>query len=125
MQLMKGRLNVTEHNLRGYWIIHPETNNWSPSSMTANVNGSVSATGLDLANSGSGLVQRWLILSEEELPFVDSETLGVDAPVMKQDAEVEHAGVYSINGTRIRLHNSVEGLPKGLYIVGGKKVVVK
>lgn len=125
MQLMKGRLNVTEHNLRGYWIIHPETNNWSPSSMTANVNGSVSATGLDLANSGNGLVQRWLILSEEELPFVDSETLGVDASVMKQDTEVEHAGVYSINGTRIRLHNSVEGLPKGLYIVGGKKVVVK
>jgi hypothetical protein len=34
-------------------------------------------------------------------------------------------GVYSISGTQLRANNNTEGLPAGLYIVGGKKVAVK
>lgn len=39
----------------------------------------------------------------------------------KQQAE----GVYSLSGTRLRTTNNVEGLPAGLYIVGGRKMTVK
>lgn len=33
-------------------------------------------------------------------------------------------GVYNINGQLLRKSNSLEGLPKGIYIVKGKKVKV-
>lgn len=34
-------------------------------------------------------------------------------------------GVYTISGTQLRATNNVEGLPAGLYIVGGRKIAVK
>ena len=44
---------------------------------------------------------------------------------VKSDRSPLATGVYSISGTRLRQTNELEGLPAGLYIVGGKKVVVK
>ena len=35
------------------------------------------------------------------------------------------AGVYRLDGTQLRATNDVEGLPAGLYIVGGVKVVIR
>ena len=34
-------------------------------------------------------------------------------------------GVYTISGTQLRPTNDVQGLPAGLYIVGGRKIAVK
>ena len=34
-------------------------------------------------------------------------------------------GVYNLQGARVRTENNVEGLPAGIYIVNGRKVVVK
>lgn len=34
-------------------------------------------------------------------------------------------GVYNLQGARVRTENNVEGLPTGIYIVNGRKVVVK
>lgn len=34
-------------------------------------------------------------------------------------------GVYTISGTQLRSTNNVQGLPAGLYIVGGRKIAVK
>lgn len=34
-------------------------------------------------------------------------------------------GVFNINGQKVREGNSTEGLPAGLYIVNGKKIVVR
>lgn len=40
--------------------------------------------------------------------------------------EIENGDVYSINGVKVRANaNSLQGLPKGLYIMNGKKYVVK
>jgi hypothetical protein len=39
------------------------------------------------------------------------------------DSSVE--GVFTLSGTRLRADNNLESLPAGIYIVGGKKVVVK
>jgi hypothetical protein len=43
--------------------------------------------------------------------------------IKKESSQVN--GVYSISGTQIRTNNSIQGLPAGLYIVGGKKIAVK
>ena len=34
-------------------------------------------------------------------------------------------GVYTLFGQQLRTDNSTEGLPAGMYIVGGKKMIVK
>ena len=34
-------------------------------------------------------------------------------------------GVFTLSGTQLRRSNNVKGLPAGIYIVGGRKVVVK
>jgi len=47
----------------------------------------------------------------------------VDAiSAVEQDAP-EDAAIYTLQG--VRLNAPVETLPKGIYIVGGKKVVIK
>lgn len=43
------------------------------------------------------------------------------APVVRQAQQ----NVYSLNGQMIRKGVSTVGLPKGIYIVGGKKLIVK
>ena len=53
-------------------------------------------------------------------------TTGIDemefsAPVVRQAQQ----NVYSLNGQMIRKGVSTVGLPKGIYIVGGKKLIVK
>ena len=35
------------------------------------------------------------------------------------------AGVYSLTGTRLRNDNDTTGLPAGIYIVGGKKILIR
>ena len=39
------------------------------------------------------------------------------------DNETSAKGVYTLSGAQLRTDNSLDGLPAGLYIVGGKKVV--
>lgn len=42
-----------------------------------------------------------------------------------KDKETVAEGVYSISGTKLRQTNDTQGLPVGLYIVGGKKIAIK
>lgn len=60
----------------------------------------------------------------EEIVFhfniVDGQTSGLDEVQMAEDKKCE---IYTIDG--IRLNNSVEALPAGLYIINGKKVSIK
>lgn len=52
------------------------------------------------------------------------EGVGIDDIIAdKKDKSVE--GVYSVSGTLLRKTNDVKGLPAGLYIVNGTKVVLK
>ena len=34
-------------------------------------------------------------------------------------------GVFNMHGQMVRRDNSLEGLPKGMYVVNGKKVIIK
>lgn len=55
---------------------------------------------------------------------VDAQTDGINAAA-KASAKV-NAAVYTVNGTMVRkAGESLNGLAKGVYIVGGKKVVIK
>ena len=45
--------------------------------------------------------------------------------LVKKGSNPMTAGVYSLSGTQLRQTNDLEGLPAGLYIVGGKKTVIK
>jgi len=49
---------------------------------------------------------------------------GMGVGDINTESKAAAKGVYSISGTRLRMTNDVEGLPAGLYIVGGKKVVI-
>ena len=68
-----------------------------------------------------------------QMPFIDyfhlsyygnQDVTGVAAPKAELAGHAP-AAVFSLNGQMLRSGTSVEGLPKGLYIVGGRKVVVK
>ena len=67
-QLMKGRVDVkmgsANTQKRGYWVIHP-TSNWTPQCLQAGSNGTTTAATFNIANSAT--VQRWLILTQEEM----------------------------------------------------------
>lgn len=45
------------------------------------------------------------------------------ANISASDKEPYAKGVFTLSGAQLRTDNSLEGLPAGLYIVGGKKVV--
>ncbi len=52
-----------------------------------------------------------------------SDPTSINSIAAKEKASGE--GIYSVSGTLLRPSNDTAGLPAGLYIVGGKKVVVK
>lgn len=55
---------------------------------------------------------------------VHFEGLGLDE-ILADNKDDDAEGVYSLSGTQLRATNDVQGLPAGLYIVGGVKVVIK
>lgn len=55
---------------------------------------------------------------------INFEGAGLDE-IIADNKEDAIEGVYSLSGTQIRATNDVQGLPTGLYIVGGVKVAIK
>ena len=70
--LMRGRVDVD--GLRGYWIIHPESN-WTPKCLQANANGNTAQATFNIANSAEA--QRWLILTAEEAQTLEEKAIAV------------------------------------------------
>ena len=70
-----------------------------------------------------------------QMPFIDyfhlfyygkNEVLTGIADVNKSNAEqIMPVGIYNMKGQLVRANNDVKGLAKGLYIISGKKVVIK
>ena len=60
-------------------------------------------------------------MSLVSLSFVYGESTGIGQ--VEQLKEALQGKVYNLNGQLVG--NSVEGLPKGVYIVNGKKVIIK
>ena len=58
--------------------------------------------------------------------YVPAEDPGTGIGLVKDDNVIEKAaanGIYTITGVRVQ--GSVKSLPRGLYIINGKKVVIK
>jgi hypothetical protein len=68
--LMKGRVDVD--GMRGFWIIHPESN-WSPRCLQANINGATASEVFNIANTAEA--QRWLIMTLDEMQSFESKAL--------------------------------------------------
>ncbi|MBO4549701.1 MAG: hypothetical protein J5733_03130, partial [Bacteroidaceae bacterium] len=52
------------------------------------------------------------------------EGAGLDE-ILAENKDTSVVGVYTLSGTQLRTTNDVQGLPAGVYIVGGVKVVIK
>ena len=126
--LMRSRTDVTigsddaAMKVRGYWIIHPE-NKSNPATLVAASNGAVSTASFNLGNNVA--IQRWLLLSGDEVTQFEGAYLGTDIeePVMDEAPKCVH--VYNITGVCVRENaTTLEGLPAGIYIVGGRKVLI-
>lgn len=82
--LMKGRVDVGSGNntFRGYWLIHP-TGNLTPNCITAAANGNTTSQTFDIKNSAT--MQRWLILTAEQLATFENAAI---AQMKQQTASI-------------------------------------
>ena len=55
--------------------------------------------------------------------FLTSDPTAIDSLPSEKTDGGKPCGVYSLDGTLLRMTNKAEGLPAGIYIIGGKKVV--
>ena len=55
--------------------------------------------------------------------FLTSDPTAIDSLPSEKTDGGKPCGVYSLDGTQLRTTNNAEGLPAGIYIIGGKKVV--
>lgn len=58
---------------------------------------------------------------EDSTTSIDDIHTDADHTSYKRGVE----GVFNMNGQMVRRDNSLEGLPKGMYVVNGKKVIIK
>ena len=56
---------------------------------------------------------------------ITDPALGIESIHTDKSCNPTAEGVYSLDGTQYRQNNDLQGLPAGLYIVGGKKIAVK
>ena len=126
LQLMKARINAANSTTqRGYWILRHAARN--PKCL-----GSYQTTGrtwtrtFDIKNTATA--QRWLIMTAAEAATFE-KALGIGTGIKtvttgKATTSRTASGVYNLQGVKVA--DEVNGkLPAGLYIVNGKKVVVK
>ena len=58
--------------------------------------------------------------------FGDGETTGIeDLSSVTDDPSEKADGVFNLNGQKVADGTSTEGLAKGIYVIGGKKIVVR
>ncbi|MDD6843616.1 MAG: hypothetical protein PUD67_07845 [Prevotellaceae bacterium] len=69
------------------------------------------------------LVSQVFFYAPELRFYGDQEATGINDINAGNGVSFNNGAVYSING--VRVGNSLEGLAKGLYIINGKKYVVK
>lgn len=63
--------------------------------------------------------------AKPRLLIVNGETTGIVTPIVNEDAKVKDSTVYNLGGQKVGDSNSLHSLPKGVYIVGRKKIVIK
>lgn len=54
--------------------------------------------------------------------YIYEAATSLDTPTL---TPAHHAGVYTVFGTQLRTTSNTQGLPAGIYVVDGKKVIIK
>lgn len=126
--IMRSRIDVkvgngdTQMCVRGYWLIHPE-HKQNPSCLVAIANGAVSTASFTLSNTAT--VQRWLLLSADEVKAFESASVGSGIDEL-DFTSTEDTSIYSVTGVRVCPDaTDLSTLPAGVYIIGGRKVTIK
>ena len=101
------------------------------------VNGDDGSATIRIAGKGATLPSTCAFFGFEEdqsgnigtsisIQFVDSEVTGINEAFTLSGSEVKPCakGVYTLQGVKVS-NGSTLGLPKGLYIVNGKKTMVR
>ena len=57
--------------------------------------------------------------------FGDGELTGISDITTDGAEGTRMEGVYNLNGQKVSDGDSTDNLPKGIYVVGGRKVVVR
>lgn len=141
-QLMPGRKDLvinegsTSYTVPSFWFTWYNSGNKSMTmgalSKTTGY-GTVSITDFNYSDAG-GTKQRYVILSEDELEAYETAALptGIRSVAVEDNpAAAASTAVYSVDGRLIQVFNAREQslqslrLPAGVYIVGGRKVLVK
>lgn len=81
--------------------------------------------GMKAASTGA-VTGYWTIFDNFRLYYYGAEEPTTGITEVKAEKTVSQPGVYNLGGQLVRSNaQSLEGLPQGIYIVNGKKVVVK
>jgi len=150
--LVSTSATVSGNKLGGTFFCNPDRPQASPDAYTVfNASTmrvfSVVDGELVLTNDGTGRVERVTAIDWSTYEDIDLDCIPANTSYMKADSQTAEIltvvlpgmgvndiikdstpgveGVYSISGARLRATNDVEGLPAGMYIVGGKKIVIK
>ena len=118
VQLLPSRSTYKKSTLKtsSYWITINKT------AMTAKSETTVGSASFDASDSNTK--QHWLILTEKEMEAFDQFWTGIES--LTPDPSPAREEIYDLSGRKVNsqstIHNSQ--LPKGIYIVNGKKVVI-
>lgn len=142
-QLMPGRNELTINegessvSVPSYWFAWNNNGNKAMAlgALSKSLNyGSASVVDFDYSNSG-GTMQRYVLISEDDLEAYQNAALPTGIRSIPVDNETTEAGsdvaVYSIDGRLVQRFDARTqdlrslALPRGIYIIGGKKVVIK
>lgn len=123
-QLMKARVDAVEgQNVRGFWVLRHAAR--TPSGLGLNAQGKISRITFDIGNDATS--QRWLFLDADALKAFNAVTgiSNVSVGGHSTARPVPH-DIYNLNGQLVRKDaQGTQGLDKGIYIMDGKKFVVK
>lgn len=63
--------------------------------------------------------------SNDDIKLVDTATYAAGIDDIVSDTKITQKGIYTLYGVQISNSSDTEGLPSGIYIINGKKAIVK
>ena len=63
--------------------------------------------------------------SNDDIKLVDTATYAAGIDDIVSDTKTTQKGIYTLYGVQISNSSDTEGLPSGIYIINGKKAIVK
>lgn len=116
-------VNANGWSVKGFWLIHPESNISSPKCLAATANGTTQSIVYNIGDNAKA--QRWIFLKETEM-FDTDITHTVIKNVIADEFSDTPSDVYSISGVLLRANaTGLDGLGSGMYIINGKKIIKK